>query len=476
MYWLLLRCCLIGALLGSQPAWAIDLCQVLKQNSGITRDDPTLLKELWERVKSIFTPVPSATALPSQKPPAPLALSFTTASGFSIKPICDDGHHWEASLYYPIGLVVKPLAEGDLGGKLYTLVETEYGLHLFLLKEHLSPLTPQATYVFANSAERKGYCSAPTDCIEPTQKQQIQTGRHFSAQTRYAMVTKPIADQVGQNPATPLCLYEVDLFDKNGKSLSEKAFVNTCVEDTQGQHGQDGRLKIVTFEQYQKLFAVHLGGIYQRYDDNLLKQILPNTSNKKGCRDTDVQKITLNKGGGAKIEVPIYVLKIGAEATISRLTERSYKFGEGYYSFYSSYHFMTAHTKIYPIEAMSLCDTHLAFAKTPYSLTIYHEDLPNKEFSFNIEALIKSYQQIDEDMKGYQTTKHEYYQTGRFWVIRGADQYFKLRDVLRGNVESLPNINMILRDQEDPIERERVVNFFAHLVMEATSHFQPQKP
>ena len=71
-----------------------------------------------------------------------------------------------SSLYFPLGLVVRPLRDIDHQGRSYTLFQTEYGMQLLIEQRAVAPVTDKDLYVFSDSADTHPVCvtASKNDC------------------------------------------------------------------------------------------------------------------------------------------------------------------------------------------------------------------------------------------------------------------------------------------------------------------------
>jgi hypothetical protein len=54
------------------------------------------------------------------------------------------------SLFFPIGLVLRPVSQLEIGGDVHTIFQTEYGLRVIISEDAIAPITEDDAYVFAN--------------------------------------------------------------------------------------------------------------------------------------------------------------------------------------------------------------------------------------------------------------------------------------------------------------------------------------
>jgi len=416
-------------------------------------------------------------------------LYFTSVDGFSRQPICEGNRIWGNYLYYPIGLIVQETSvKESINGVPYDLVETEYGLLIYIAENNLQAIDPTRTYFFANGLTGPIYCTAIADCRsrDPKQKKRLVPGGRWG---RYAA-----SDSLVRTCAPVSVL----LYDAGGHRVDTSAGTRwpqhllPCL-DNEDEGTQidspntkmDANLKIVTDAKYRDFFQKPMRLRFSRIPSSVLGSVFPGVEDKKDCQESLTEETKSEAGGGAGIKIPIYVAELSGTVTGSYLRKRIKELGPNTYIFYSSYEvgadgsskgYFVSVGDVYPIMTVLSCglnkeDEHKLILGNFYSIEVHNAGLPNGLLTIAAGPFKEIFiSQDPENKKSYSSWKEtgvDARRRGQLWKVENYESYFRLRDAMRGYIDEQTLLYEPLEEADDPTYR-RYVDYFAHLILAAT--------
>lgn len=386
---------------------------------------------------------------------------FTLKSGYFVMPICTgdypDGPDMRQWMPYPVGLLVKVIGSIHVRGVNYKLVETEYGLYTYVKPSDIKRLEPYTTYLFPAAAEPAKFCPGAIECSPEEEK------NFWVRYNQYAILGEPF---------TSCGAYHAEIF-RDGRSAGEVGYFNPCHEGTSDSH--ERRLKTTDLYEAKKIFDVSIRGVYLRLTPQLMAHIMPNTTDIRSCNE----EITfeLEGGGETKVgfKVPLYVFEWDGAADIATRLKKTFEDSKGTFSYYSPYtlDLGTRGRGTYVIEATSYCDELNKIPHKGYLLEIVHGRGLRGAITLKVDTLLEELQKTGK-VRSLEYTIPEYLEEGQFWVIKDEIQYLEMLAVLRNVVADTHLRRDVVGDPGNRREWVRVVDFFAHLVLAATSYFDPE--
>lgn len=481
---------LLLALVWSATPASADPCQNLSaQLSGTTAPSDNMIAKVFETLWR-------ETELRSSTATGPLL--FTSHSGFSVHPTCDGNIRIRSFLYYPMGLVVRDTGlQEEFAGRVFSLVEAEYGFMLYIKRTHLTPLEDDLTYLFANGNEFPPHCRTIEDCIVEAGTPDRPRASVLDPKRRYGVAEAPPS---GCEPLLAT-LYGAghELLRRADGEPAPREYVPLCRRlsvQPEAERVGNGQLKIVEKQDYERLFSVPIRGKYERVSGNLLFGSVPNVTNVKHCG----QKLTFRAAaeGSAGLEVggDYFILSGKLAMRLSAGAELETVYGQQVYLNSSAYTlsdageseesvFVTFSTEgAEPILTVMNCDPDGAglIPQSLYMVEVYND-------GFGSGPMVLAYQDLIAIAQGQANTNvapgllagiglasPSARTRGQAWRIEGSFEYFRIRDALRQYVMSRTDLNDILTTaQADSATYDRHVDYFAHLLLAVTTESQPSR-
>lgn len=489
-----------------------DICDALDELSdsqGTPRDD-SLGAKVFGYLQSIWSKPTNADA-----DEHPGGLYFTSASGFSVRPVCQQTVNYRAYLYYPIGLVVRRLGVRELSpGRKFALVEAEHGLRMYIKVDHLQILENDKTYFFADSLHFVPYCRSANSCSKTDKERQLKDKHNLHPKLLYAVSDEAVDTCRG---------LEVSLFRPRHRKIHRKdgsfrpSYLDACVEnpdldDETGRPLGGGwveEVKIVTHQDYTDVFQVPIRGHYQRFSDSFISRVLPFNTSAKRCNEKSIEEVRARGGGGASANVDIYVFKLSATGEYQRMTERITELGRGLYIFYSTYamdrvveleepedeedynNFTVASggweygsAKRFPIETIFSCDKEDGNNLVPeklYLVNIHNSGLEGGETAFYARDFIDTFRKQESagenfgEFAGFRLASRDGRKVGQFWKITGYFEYFRIRDAFRRFLRDNTKIPELVEFDAEEYKIQRNEDYFTHLLIAATTEAKPAR-
>lgn len=188
--WLALALGLLGAVASPVRSDA-DPCTVLFATELGIRD-PAKLEEMRAELGESAPETLSRSALAEK---ATYWVTTTTGPAWWFN--CSSGTK-KKSLFFPIGLVLRPIAEIGIGAEKLTIFQTEYGLRVVIDTSAIAPVTAEDAYVFAAGDAVYKVCK-PTDSIceiggqRPWDGTKSENWPYINGQFAYLHNTEPAA-------------------------------------------------------------------------------------------------------------------------------------------------------------------------------------------------------------------------------------------------------------------------------------------
>jgi hypothetical protein len=403
--------------------------------------------------------------------PAPERVPMVTiASGFPLIPTCTT-RPFERALYYPIGLVVEALGPRrtiTVAGEQrpYALVQAEYGLRFFLPEKDLRPVDPGEVYFFVDGPGQFPYCVGSATC--DTEESQAR-GRVLHPQQRYGMAT---GDTRGI-PSSRCGVYEITPFSAGHAPTLERAYLDTCIADPtspDGERVRNGSIRVVTRDTAEQRMTTTVGGTYQRINTSLVQKIVPGVVPFKECGVEIEEETTLTLGGALKL--PLSALEGGIGA--GNVKTVTHELGKEHYYLFSAYSYQPldspgADFAYDDITFVAECDR--LKPKKAAQIHVHNESFTTNAVIVDAHDLVTDQYRIAFKDQGFSETKADELRSGRFWTIKGSDQYFYWRAALRQHLLENSQLEPLLL-QETPERQEAIVDFFAHIILASAFAFK----
>lgn len=417
-------------------------------------------------------------------------LKYTIRSDFARRPICKGRKRIANSIYYPVGLVVRQIDKVRIGRTIFDLVETEYGMRIYIPPSHLEKLDPDFVYIFANSARRLPFCPSEK-CSGQQRKSAIDRGLILwptTPNSAYAIVS----ENKEINKAKNLC----DNFKANITRVSShtgykpktvaQGYVNTCVvDDLTGDliavedmtKAFDSSYKVVTYAKYLQLFDTKIGGAYFSLNDIKYRKLFEEARISKECSVTFRKSDKKLIKGGAQIKGDLLLVEVTAAAAAERVIENVTKLSDQIFSLHSPYllRFSDLSPATSGISVMYSCDVNKIYPEKPYRLELDFSGIEDVDdvLSLSNKQLTETYEEYFKNKKEVARVDCDAYRQGKLWRIGGAFGYFQMRDVLYDHIFYSSSIDYLVSEGDKSfVERERVANFLTHIIMAATSEFK----
>lgn len=426
---------------------------------------------------------------------APQELLFTSSSGFALYPTCAGKTRFKTFLYYPIGLVVRDTGVREkLRGHTLRLVESEYALLLLIPDDHLTKLEPGKTYVFANGLDFPPYCRE-RECFGETAAKAKKRQFVLNPTRRFSMSDTPI------NGCEPL---QVALYDKGNKLLrradgkpESKEYVLPCFEPTRqeidaGSFGtrRNGQVKIVTADAFKVLFDVPLRGDYHRLSKGILERFAPSMTSVKPCGTTLTFRTANKASAGMEVGGSYFIFSGKFGGNVTEGATRTRQLGADVFMQSSTYSLVresqadnsdqpvlgTAGSQ--PIVTYLKCDRGLT-PKTLSMVRVYNESLGDVPPVILLPEELQNTAagQANGEMgefAGIMPASPSARERGQVWRVKGYYEYFRLRDAFRSYISNDSDLPEILHmDGADQTTLLRYIDYFAHLLMAATTEPRP---
>ena len=446
-----------------------------------------------------------------------------------------DSNRFEHQEMYPLGVVVRPLypldpaAYGRAVPGTPVLVLTEFGHRKIVALENLQPITPNATYIFADSYARTMLCRAPDDC--PGNAEDICDDARckymISAKFGYAVAgnqnpdfarARAGYDQLSGDalilqtrdldPATQAramadaCTpFPVRAMKRGGLPHQPRdSYLSLCSQRKDHGAPADGYapLKLVDLDYAAHVFSYGHNGSFHRSlsgDETLLNTALATFGSirltaVKNCGQALKSSGTLTFGGGISIKLDTGLIEIASKVETTLKQELQTIYGTDDFLLFSTYLVQpfpngpagdTAGSDtaqelwLFRVVFRSICDN--GSPKKSGSIIVHYDRLPGEMVEIDAQTgLTRSFTQKWDNLSLVPKCDANFLRLGQFWQIRDHIGYFIWRDVLRDYFYGLPGAYDLLTTyptQQQPLVRD----FFIHLMLAAAfHHLDPEKP
>jgi len=475
--------CLAGAVIATftwfaSPAYgaprrdAKDPCANLVDS--LASNAVTSTSAVWnsELVQSVLRWLaPKVNAEPSPQP-APL-LYFTTSSGMALLETCEAGRGqgYEASMYYPIGLVVSAIRDETItrAGKptLYKLVVAEHGLMIYLPASDLALIQADRAYVFADGPAIP-YCVGSSDCVVAAAGD--AGGRVLHATQRFA------ATSLDQAKDRRSCArMRIDPFNRGGGRTAEVGYLDPCQADGNGA-APIGSVKIVTRDWALEHFKRKVLGSFQRSSTDLVRRYIPNVLVVKDCNQEFVEEDKTTVSAGVRLGLPLGPVQ--AEMNTEGMQARNLirRYGAQYFLRYSTYSGRLTSRGDYSVGDVAFtakCKEDNPFAiDRPLSILFFGSEFLDHQLTFDAQEVVNSQYASAFATSGLQPVREtDALRHGKFWRIRGSDQYFNWRTAIRAYLMGNPALAELL-EQMPPEEKVLTADLLTHLILAAGFDFK----
>lgn len=504
----------IGAFVAPQDARA-GLCEeIFKQE--IERESAVV----GEALLSIFRQAEA-----SETPPKSALLStaryyVTVTEGTANTIDCD--HDVVRSVYFPLGLLLKPLRDIQLDEATYTLFHAEYGLQLLIDQRAVAPVTEGDLYVFSDSADTHPLCPEASDDCSPRRLAQEPSSENWpfvhgrwsylhtqaipeAAETLDAVhrwkygdsddETAPWSLEVGERGSDPevVCrllsghLYQRGMAPERHGGASAypyQAFsLSPCVDPPAGASDAEipetplilRRVKYVTYESAEKHFeGLWSATVFKSLGSvsTLLEQALnfeQPFSSRKECSEEATRNNSMTIGASAELKLWNIGGVLGSEVT-AQLVQR---FDQDRQYVVRSYLHHAAESgaagaarwpPFFDIQLIARCEGGRPIE--PEKIEV-ESPLTWKKVELFIDQLDEHYDIVAGGPVGRpsESVQRERLDAGYIFVIADFNEYYYWRDVLRAEFDANPVLNDIQPAVSVP--RDVLTDFFAHLVMSA---------
>lgn len=447
---------------------------------------------------------------------------------------CADETPYEYQDMYLIGQVVRPLyaLEPEKFGRAVDgtpiLVLTEHGHRKIMPLEHLTPITQNAAYIFADSYANTKICRSEDDC--PGNAEDICDDRcryTISAKFGYAVagqdnptfqtaraaqeklqgdlliqLNQELTPEEIETAQADICTpFPVRAYKRGGELHQPRpSYLTFCTKRATYGADSDGYtpLKIVDLAYAERVFSYrHNGSFHRSLGDGSegLRAALDILSSArftavKPCGQELVTEGSLNSGIGAQVEIDAGVLTLNAGAGGELAASLTTSFSADDFLLFSTYFIEpfpngvpeaqsdTAPLWLFRIIFRSHCDGNRPSRSG--SMTIHYDRLPGNMVEIEASRRLTESGDIEGGLTGSYTEKWgnqslipkcdaNFLRLGQFWQIRDHIGYFIWRDVLREYFYGVPGAYDLLADY--PLDQQPLVrDFFVHLIMAAAFH------
>lgn len=410
---------------------------------------------------------------------------YTVYSDFSVVPICrSNGSVGRTNAaFYPVGLIVKPIHDQYIGQRMYTLVESEYGLRMYIRKHHLRPLDAGLIYFFADHEDPIPFCTSSIDRCDLEQEGENTNTLH--PRSLHAVAEREnVIGSITLN-ALDVCQYvEVKIYDRGGTLARSRALLPVCVADEDGRQGFDGRIKAVSYEQYAELFAINISAVHDRLSSSVIDRFFQSSDglvvvNRKDCGIQDLESLELD--AGVRGEIAIFIFSADAEARFIRQTTRM--IGDGTFIRYSTYTIFDGRGEFirlgpFTIQSIYTCGEEKIKPVRPLILSVYHSALFENDFSIDVRSLFETASTVnvnDVDLPEVAQAlgQHKMFERGQFWRIRGFERYFVIRNSIELTLDEYhrEELDILASDPDNIFERQRLRDLITHIMLVTSSQF-----
>ncbi len=427
------------------------------------------LKRLLSLATALFGPQEGAS-------PEKQGLFFTVKSDYSVQPVCwDNGTSTRANgLYYPAGLVVRPIKDVVIGRKPLTLVQAEYGLHFYLPKAHLKPIEADKAYFFADGTTFPGYC--PVNDRNCDWSTSATTLHPAGKNVRYGVA--PLSSLTGELGLGGLraCRAQAvppvvaDMYGAGGQRIEangvkERGALALCDGD-----GSRGNIKIVTADLYEQYFSRRLSGGFVSLRPGVVQRLVGVGRVTKECDVTKVQIVTKGVRAEAGVEAKhiLFDFSFGGSAEYNERHEITVPADR--FQKYSGYTFVKGDdSKSIRIMAAYQC---MAGQPDVPQMLVIDSPMAGEKYPIRYDPVKNHMDKVNQSLAYPDIAWPALYRQGYLWYVEDNQRFFLLRDALR-SVFSLwgDTLLPLMSDQTDHLEYYRLKEFFVHLVMLAGTKF-----
>lgn len=453
---------------------------------------------------------------PSTYTPRDDRLYFTKTSGISVIPDCNDKNQGKSFLVYPVGLVLKKISERTINhfmaSHTYWLVETEYGLRLFIPKHDIEELDQNKTYFFANTHDgRAPYCIGEREHCTLDRLREIRKDQQSVLAGGGGQGTAYAVSDIITVDTCEILDVEAHIFNKNNNTWysPQKAYFDPCRlpteeeekswEDSNETDWDSSRnlrsmkmyrnqtIKLVNYQKMNSVFSnmieksgVTAASIYREYaklSGNSINNLI------SGCNDT--------KYVNEFVQTVLYASKLSKEGIIKDISiiERSIRIYTGHIFEEVPGDYTDKPVPVPAAHSLSIQLLDCEVEPPNQHLLVLYLDYASDEYTKRIEIRFKSLLEractVNNKASfctnlgnggngrpyGIDNPDNNSRREGYLHNLRsGVSEYFYWRDVIRNYILHTNSINSEMPPKTDNINIEysnfhKRLNYLSHLIM-----------
>jgi hypothetical protein len=414
------------------------------------------------------------------------------------------------AIFYPIGLLLKPLYDLPSPYQDQILFLTEYGLNIILKRSQVTPIGKDSVFFFSdgieqyslciNSKERKPVCDPR---VENKKSQAALSAKFGYVQGVLDLETTKIIENyesyrqfIFSNPDSTevprnICEnFNAGTFysraDLNRKNHGfNMVSISLCTYENQNIKKGLGikPIKVVTYKSAENKFVgLNSSMFFQRRENlnNILIVIDKNVNNRKSVKQCneeivfeDLRTIKFNVGAGIE-----KIVTVQANYEIAKKIEFQQSFKQGEMLFIKAYTLQKGTAQegnlsfpIFDINDIWInlrCDKDNSYPEGFKSIVIYHPYATDNWIAVVPNVLKDDYTNVAKSY-GVPPWKEQgrNLHNGILWNITDYKQYFFWRKVLRDYFSKDSKVREIMDRYENPSQKDQVVDYFVHLLMSA---------
>lgn len=400
---------------------------------------------------------------------------FTRQTGFTFMVDCqspEKDRRIVRSGLFGVGFLVKPIAKRIFSSELYYYVRTQHGLHVYIRDEDLRRMRGDEIYLFNRLTDPISFCTPGNSCGG--------IGRKLDLRYHYAIAHAPSATaRELTNSFNPGCqTTNASLYDgRNGlaaskfgkEQKSDAEYENITVSSCSGG-SWNGLVAYNVEKASRSLFnSPPVTGSYVHMASEGLRSAMPFILSRKMCEDTQTVSTTNSLSLGGSINGKLSFLKSfevsgGVEKTVKFTDTNQRKLaGQTFYMF-NSYGLSwnsQADSELEDVEVVASC--RYGRPDTPTEIKLWFNDngTPNL-VTLDIEALEQTAKTVLEGKGAWRALSSTSRINGRFYVIKGVDQYHLWRQVIQERIST--ELNNVISEMDD-VSSSQMIGLYTDIVM-----------
>lgn len=400
---------------------------------------------------------------------------FTRQTGFTFMVDCqspEKDRRIVRSGLFGVGFLVELIAKRIFNSELYYYVQTQHGLRVYIRDNDLRRMRGNEIYLFNRLTDSISFCTSVNNCDG--------IGRKFDLRYHYAIAhTSSATARKLTRSLNPGCqITNASLYDgRKGPAASEfehehqsdaewqNILISSCSDDR-----WNGLVAYNVEKARRVLFnSPPVTGSYVHMASEGLRSAMPFVLSRKMCEDTQIKSTTNSLSLGGSINGNLSLLRLfkvsgGVEKTLEFTDTNQRNLESQIFYMFNSYGLSWSSqsgSELEDVEVVASCRSGRPDTPTEIKLWFSH-DSALYLVALDIDVLEETAKRVLEGEGAWRAVSSTSRINGRFYVIKGVDQYHLWRQVIQERIST--ELNNAVSGM-DSVKRSQMIGLYTDIVM-----------